>query len=62
MSDQREVRDYLHDMMQEIANVKEFVRGMSKEDFLSGIKTLYAVLKAIENIGEASKHIPQGIS
>ena len=59
MSDQREMRDYLHDMMQEIANIREFVQGMNKEVFLADTKTLYAVLKAVENIGEAAKHIPQ---
>lgn len=61
MSDQREMRDYLHDMMQEIANIREFVLGMSKEAFLADTKTLYAVLRAIENIGEAAKHIPQEV-
>ncbi len=61
MSDQRDMRDYLHDVMQEIKNIREFVQDMSKEDFLSDIKTLYAVLKAIENIGEAAKHIPQEV-
>ncbi len=61
MSDQRDLRDYLHDLMHEIANIREFVQGMGKEDFLSDTKTLYAVLKAIENIGEAAKHIPQDV-
>ncbi|MGO9014300.1 MAG: DUF86 domain-containing protein [Dissulfurispiraceae bacterium] len=61
MSDERELRDYLHDMMQEIANIREFVHGVKKEAFLADTKTMYAVLKAIENIGEAAKHIPQDV-
>jgi uncharacterized protein with HEPN domain len=61
MSDRRELRDYLHDIMREITNIGEFVRGMGREDFLSDTKTIYAVLKAIENIGEAAKRIPQDV-
>ena len=61
MSEERELRDYLQDIIQKIANIRNFVHGMNKEAFLADTKTLYAVLKAIENIGEASKQIPLDI-
>ena len=61
MSDPRDLRDYLHDMLQEISNIREFVLNMNKEQFLADKKSLYAVLKSIENLGEAAKQIPPDI-
>jgi uncharacterized protein with HEPN domain len=38
-----------------------FVRGMTSEQFAADKRTLNAVLRSIEVIGEATKHIPEDI-
>lgn len=40
----------------------DFTREMTLNDFMGDIKTQYAVCKALENMGEASKRIPESIS
>ena len=42
-----------------IKAIEEFTKGMSIEDFLSDGKTNYAVVRALEIIGEAVKNIPK---
>ena len=57
----REYRDYAEDIYNELLMVLEFTEGMSFDDFMNDSKTQYAVCKALENMGEASKHIPESI-
>ncbi|OQA80877.1 MAG: hypothetical protein BWY31_03879 [Lentisphaerae bacterium ADurb.Bin242] len=47
---------FLADIMQNINLLEEFTMAGEKE-FFSSIKTQYAVLKCIENIGEAVKNL-----
>jgi uncharacterized protein with HEPN domain len=54
----REYGDYIMDMLDSIDAVEEFVKGMSSEDFEKDRKTVYAVVRAIEIIGESAKNIP----
>lgn len=54
----RDVRDYLRDILDSVGDVESFVGGMSFEDFVKDRKTVNAVVRSIEIIGEASKHIP----
>ena len=39
----------------------DFIRGMSYEEFVKDTKTVYAVIRAIEIIGEAVKNIPEDV-
>ena len=58
MSKGREVVDYLDDIRNAIAEVKEFTSGMNYEDFAADKKTVNAVIRSLEVLGEATKHIP----
>ena len=58
MSKGREVGDYLDDIRNAIAEVKEFISGMNYEDFAADKKTVNAVIRSLEVLGEATKHIP----
>ena len=53
--------DYIQDILDAVADVEEFVSGLSFEDFKRDKKTLYAVIRGIEVIGEATKNIPNTI-
>ena len=52
---------YLRDILEATANARQFVAGMAFETFASDTKTAYAVVRAIEIIGEATKRIPPGV-
>lgn len=51
-------RDYLQDILDAVNDIESFVGNMSYEDFKKDKKTLNAVVRSIEIIGEASKNIP----
>lgn len=51
----------LADMPDYARDAQSFVAGMSVEAFLADRKTQYAVLRALEVIGEAAKRIPAEI-
>jgi len=40
----------------------EFTKDMSCDEFVKDTKTVYAVIRAIEIIGEAVKNIPEEVS
>ena len=54
----REIADYLNDILTAIAEVDDFTRGMGYEDFTTDKKTINAVIRSLEVLGEATKHIP----
>ncbi len=57
----REYSDYLEDIVTAIEKIESFIEGLSYEDFINDEKTLYAVIRALEIIGEATKKIPDDI-
>jgi uncharacterized protein with HEPN domain len=57
----RDYRDYLIDIVNSIADIQSFIKGMSYEDFFHDNKTINAVVRSIEIIGEATKNLPQTI-
>jgi len=57
----RKVGDYLEDIIEAMENAMDFIRGMSYEEFVKDTKTVYAVIRAIEIIGEAVKNIPEDV-
>jgi uncharacterized protein with HEPN domain len=58
MSKGRELSDYIDDIINSIADVADFTRGMSYEMFAADKKTVSAVIRCLEVLGEAAKHIP----
>jgi uncharacterized protein with HEPN domain len=54
----RGLRDYLEDILDNARKLKTFVGGLSFEEFEADLKTQYAVMRAAEVIGEATKRIP----
>jgi uncharacterized protein with HEPN domain len=57
----REYRDYLQDIYDAINDISNFIEGMAHEDFLKDKKTMNAVIRSIEVIGEASKQLPKAV-
>ena len=53
--------DYLRDMLENAEKALGFVRGMDSEEFKSDDKSVYAVIRAVEIIGEAARNIPEEI-
>jgi len=51
----------LKNVLSTIDKIDKFIEHMEHEDFLEDEKTLFAVAKAIEIIGESLKHIPEEI-
>ena len=58
---QKDFKIYFLDILDSIQKIESFISGMSYEDFEDDDKTLYAVIRAFEIIGEASKKISQEI-
>jgi uncharacterized protein with HEPN domain len=56
---QRIVIDYLRDMVENANNALLFVDNISFAEFEEDIKTQFAVVRALEIIGEAAKCIPE---
>ena len=54
----REIRDDINDLIEACEDIAEFTKGMSFEDFCSDKKTVKAVIRSLEIIGEASKRMP----
>ncbi len=55
----RDYRDYLKDILDSIDDIESFIGGMSFEEFKKDKKTINAVVRSIEVIGEATKNIPR---
>jgi len=57
----RDYRDYLKDILDSINDIRDFIRDMSFEEFRRDKKTINAVVRSIEVIGEATKKIPRAL-
>ena len=53
--------DYIDDIATAITNISEFIKGMDYNDFIKDKKTEFAVIRALEIIGEATKNIPKSM-
>lgn len=58
---ERDVGDYLQDILEKIESCERFTEGMDFDQFVSDEKTIFAVNHALEIIGEATKHIPEEV-
>jgi uncharacterized protein with HEPN domain len=57
----REYEDYLRDMVENTEKALSFVRGMDYDEFCVDDKAVYAVIRALEIIGEAARQIPENV-
>lgn len=57
----REYLDFLEDIRTAAVKAQEFTAGMTFEAFAKDEKTAFAVVRALEIIGEATKRIPQEV-
>ncbi len=61
MKPKRQHIDYLNDIFDTINKGLSFVENMTYEEFCNDDKTQFALIRALEIIGEASKKIPSEI-
>jgi len=57
----RELGDYVQDIVEALGEVEDFTSGMQFEDFVKDKKTINAVVRSLEVIGEAAKKIPDSL-
>ena len=57
----REWRLYLTDILEACEKIRAFTDGLGRDAFESDAKTHDAVVRNIEVIGEAAKHIPEEV-
>lgn len=61
MSEKRTILDYLEDVSSAIMDIRSFVQDMSADQFMSDKKTVNAVVRSLEVIGEATGKIPNEV-
>ncbi|MFH1846969.1 MAG: DUF86 domain-containing protein [Candidatus Omnitrophota bacterium] len=54
---EREIRDYINDLIEACEDSLIFTEGMSFEEFSEDKKTISAVIRSLEVIGEATKNL-----
>ena len=57
MKPEREFRDYLQDILETMDKVGRFIEGMNFEQFLVDDRTSFAVVRALEIIGEGVHYV-----
>jgi len=57
----RDISIYIKDMLENMERSENFLEGMVYEDFVKDERTNFAVVRCIEIMGEAAKHIPEEI-
>jgi len=61
MSDERLIQDYLIDILESIQDIIDFTDGITIDQFSVDRKTVKAVTRCLEVIGEAANKIPNNI-
>jgi uncharacterized protein with HEPN domain len=59
MKSKHEYTDYLEDILDAVAKAKQFVQDVDFEAFRANEEKVFAVIRALEIIGEAAKNIPK---
>lgn len=57
----RQPQAYLDHVLESIQLIEEYTAGATKEDFLQSVKLQDLVMRRLEIIGEAVKHLPDEI-
>ena len=61
MTAPRASTSYLADMLAAMEKVESFIQGFDEEQFRRDEKTIFAVIRALEIVGEAAKRVPDTI-
>lgn len=61
MTNPRPYAQYLADMLTAMDKIEVFIQGFDEGSFQRDEKTIFAVVRALEIIGEASKRIPDTV-
>jgi uncharacterized protein with HEPN domain len=56
-----EFLDYIEDIIEAMNDAQNFVKDVEYDAFLRDRKTIYAVNRALEIIGEATKNVPASV-
>jgi uncharacterized protein with HEPN domain len=59
MKSNREYRDYLQDVLEATTKARQFVKDVDFKTFRANEEKVFAVIRALEIIGEAAKNIPK---
>ena len=54
----RDVGDYIWDVVDAMDKAMKFIENMSYDEFIQDDKTVFAVIRALEIVGEAVKNAP----
>lgn len=55
----KDFTDFFNDMKESMEKALKFIENMNFEEFKEDDKTIYAVVRALEIMGEATKRIPE---
>lgn len=61
MKEKRNYLIFIKDIWESIDKIERFVAGMNYDDFVKDDKTMSAVIRKLEIIGEAAKNIPSPV-
>ncbi len=53
------MRVYIEDILECVAKIEEYTKGIAEDDFCGNTQIQDAVLRRLEVIGEAAKNVPQ---
>jgi uncharacterized protein with HEPN domain len=57
----RDIEDYIDDILIAISDIETFIKDMSYDKFEQDKKTINAVIRSLEILGEATKRIPKPV-
>lgn len=55
----RDIRQYLEDIIESTTKLEEYIKDLTEKDFYNNTLIQDAILRRIETIGEAVKHVPK---
>ena len=61
MTTKREFKDFLKDILENAQKAHGFIEGVHFKDFKKNEEKIFAVIRALELIGEAAKRIPKSV-
>jgi uncharacterized protein with HEPN domain len=60
-AEDRDYLDYLQDILAMMVNIGNFTEGMTRDDFVDDDMAHFAVIRAMEVMGEATKNVPMEV-
>ncbi len=61
MKQKRTHADYLLDILDNAEKAERFVEGVDFDAFIANDEKVYAVVHALQTIGEAARHLPKSL-